>query len=144
MLIIVLVWSLLGISSIYAALAGGTAGRIGAALTVSATVATMFAERLGPWTETHFPILIIDLLLLAALFMLAMRSQVYWPIWAAGFHMISVTGHAATMIMPDFKASIYSSFNGMWAIFVQMAMVWGITLDRFYLISGPHGDHSTV
>lgn len=133
MFIIVLVWSLLALCSAYAAVMGGTVGKIGAALNVGATVATLLASQAGPWSETHYPVLIVDLLLMFALYALALKSQVYWPIWAAGFHMITITGHAATVIMPDFKSSLYYTFNGMWAIFVQMAMVWGITMDRFYL-----------
>ncbi|MEQ1538618.1 MAG: hypothetical protein ABL928_06805 [Sphingorhabdus sp.] len=133
MLIFVLVWMLLVLCSLYAALAGGWTGKIGAALNVGATLATMFAQFLMPWTQTHIPVLIVDLLLMAALFALALKSEVYWPIWAAGFHLITVTGHAATLIAPDFRSSLYYYFNGMWAIFVQMAMVWGITLDRIMI-----------
>ena len=133
MMIKVLVWSLLALCCIYAATAGGRTGRIGAALNVSATVATLVAQGYAPWSQTHMPVLVIDLLLMLAFYALAMKSRVYWPIWAAGFHLITVAGHAATLIVPDFRSSLYYLFNGMWAIFVQMAMVWGITLDRMYL-----------
>ena len=133
MLIIVLVWMLLVLCSVYAAVAGGTTGRIGAALNAGATIATLFAQYAMPWSQTHVPVLIVDMMLMGALFALALKSQVYWPIWAAGFHLITVTGHAATLIVPDFRASLYYYFNGMWAIFVQMAMVWGITLDRMMI-----------
>lgn len=133
MLINILVWMLLALCSMYAAVVGGTTGRIGAALNVGATVATLFAQDAMPWTQTHIPVLIVDVLLMCALFVLAMKTQVYWPIWAAGFHLITVTGHAATLIAPDFRSSLYYYFNGMWAIFVQMAMVWGITLDRMMI-----------
>ncbi len=133
MLINILVWMLLALCSVYAAVVGGTTGRIGAALNVGATVATLYAQDVMPWTQTHFPVLMIDVLLMGALLTLAMKSQVYWPIWAAGFHLITVTGHAATLVAPDFRSSLYYYFNGMWAIFVQMAMVWGITLDRFMI-----------
>jgi hypothetical protein len=133
MLIIVLVWMLLVLCSAYAALLGGTTGRIGAALNVGATLATLLVQYAMPWSQTHVPVLIVDVLLMTALYALAMKSQVYWPIWAAGFHLITVTGHAATLIAPDFKSSLYYYFNGMWALFVQMSMVWGITLDRMMM-----------
>lgn len=133
MLIITMVWMLLALCSLYAAIAGGVTGRIGASLNVGATVATLLAQQYGPWNHTHIPVLMIDLLLMGALYMLAIKSRCYWPIWAAGFHLITVTGHAATLIVPEFRSTLYYYFNGMWAIFVQMAMVWGITLDRIYL-----------
>jgi hypothetical protein len=133
MSIVMLVWILLALCSLYAAIAGGTTGRIGAMLNVGATMATHFAFQFGPWTKTHIPVMVIDLLLLLALYLLALRSKVYWPIWAAGFHLITVAVHGATLIAPDFRSTLYYYVNGMWAIFVQMAMVWGITLDRLYL-----------
>jgi hypothetical protein len=133
MYLILLVWTLLAICSVYAAIWGGTTGRIGAALNVAATIATLIASDASSWSKTHYPVLTVDLLLMVALYILALKSRVYWPIWAAGVHLITVSGHAATMIMPDFQSSLYYVFNGMWAIFVQMAMVWGIALDRMHL-----------
>jgi hypothetical protein len=136
MLVMVLVWILLVLCSLYAAVAGGTTGKIGAALNVGATVATYFAQKFAAWTELHLPVLVIDLALLAALYGLALKSKVYWPMWAAGFHLITVGVHGATLIAPEFRSSVYYYVNGMWAIFVQMAMVWGITLDRIHNIEG--------
>lgn len=131
MLIATLVWMLLALCSIYIALAGGTAGRIGAALNIGATMATLFAQQMDTWSQMHLPVLLIDLLMMVALFWLAMKSRVFWPIWAAGFHLITVLGHAATLIAPGFSSTLYYFFHGMWAVFVQLAMVWGVTLDRF-------------
>ncbi len=125
-----LIWLLLALCSVYAAAVGGAAGKIGAGLTIAATVATWFAQYAGLWSQTHLPVLVIDLALMVAFYVLALRTNVYWPIWAAGFHLITITGHAATFILPDFRSSVYYYFNGMWALFVQMAMVLGITLDR--------------
>jgi hypothetical protein len=130
MLIFILVWMLMVLCSVYAAVAGGTTGRIGAALNVGATLATYLVLKVDTWSQTNFPVFIVDVAMLIALVWLALKSQAYWPIWAAGFHLITVLGHAATMISPDFRWPLYYYFHGMWAIFVQMAMVWGITLDR--------------
>ncbi|MFM2410895.1 MAG: hypothetical protein RL481_1723 [Pseudomonadota bacterium] len=133
MFIIILAWSLTAMCSAYAVVAGGPTGRIGAALNVGAMMATLAAQNHASWSQTHVPVMMIDLAMMAALYALALKSKVYWPIWAAGFHLITVSGHAATLIVPDIRSSLYYLFNGMWAIFVQLAMVWGITLDRAYL-----------
>jgi hypothetical protein len=130
MAIAVLIWMLLALCSIYAAIVGGQTGKIGAGLTIAATVVTWIFEYTSPWSRTNIPVLMIDLVLMAAFYILALKSRVYWPIWAAGFHLITITGHVATLIVPDFRTSLYYYFNGMWALFVQMAMVLGITLDR--------------
>ena len=130
MLIFNLVWMLLILCSVYAVIAGGISGRIGAALNVGATVATFLVLQIDTWSATNLPVFAVDFLLMIALFWLAMKSDAYWPIWAAGFHLITVLGHAATVISPDFRWPLYYYFHGMWAIFVQLAMVWGIALDR--------------
>ncbi len=130
MLIFILVWMLMVFCSVYAAVAGGTTGRIGAALNVGATLATYLVLEVDTWSQTNLPVFMVDIAMLIALVWLALKSEAYWPIWAAGFHLITVLGHAATMISPDFRWPLYYYFHGMWAIFVQMAMVWGVTLDR--------------
>lgn len=125
-----LVWTLLALCSFYAAALGGPSGRIGAGLVLAATIATYLVQGSERWAQTNIPVMFVDLALMAAFYALALRSKVYWPIWAAGFHLITIAGHAATFIIPDFRSSLYYYFNGMWAVFVQMSMVVGITLDR--------------
>jgi hypothetical protein len=129
-MMVLLIWLLLALCSIYAVIAGGTTGRIGAGLVIAATIATYLVQGSERWSQTNVPVMMVDLVLMAAFYLLALKSNVYWPIWAAGFHLITITGHAATFIVPDFRSSLYYYFNGMWALFVQMSMVLGITLDR--------------
>lgn len=125
-----LFWLLLSLCCSFAASAGGKSGRIGAALLMAATLATWLLENTSSWSQTHWPVMAIDLLLFCGLYFLALRSEAYWPIWAAGFHLLTVAGHFASIIMPDFRMGIYWRFSGVWAILVLMAMVVGISVDR--------------
>jgi hypothetical protein len=127
-----LFWILISLCCSFAALAGGSSGRHGAWLILVATVATWLLELSSSWTKTHVPVMMIDILLLIGLYHLALQSKVYWPIWASGFHMLTVAGHIATIIMPDFRLGIYWRFSGIWSVLVLMAMVIGISLDRHY------------
>jgi hypothetical protein len=128
----ILVWVLLALCSLYAAIFGGKTGLVGAALNVTATIATFAVQSHQAWDQTHIPVMLVDFLLMLGFYILAMKSRVYWPIWAAGFHLITVSGHVATLIIPGFWSTLYYYFNGMWAVFIQVAMVWGIALDRVH------------
>jgi hypothetical protein len=125
-----LFWTLLLLCCTFAATAGKLAGRIGALMILTASCATSLVYQWSSWSNVHIPILTIDVLLLAGLYILALRSNAYWPIWAAGFHLISVAAHVATMLVPEYRVSIYWSFGSIWSLFVLMAMVVGIALDR--------------
>jgi hypothetical protein len=99
-------------------------------LLIAATIATWRVELSSSWASTNVPVMIIDIALLVGLYVLALRSNVYWPIWVAGFHLLAVAGHVASVIMPDFRLGIYWRFSGIWSVLGQMAMVIGISLDR--------------
>ncbi len=82
------------------------------------------------WTRTQLPVLAIDLLLLAGLISMAMRSRSYWPLWMTAFHLISVTTHVATVAQPELKPLIYFALQSFWSLPLLLAMVGGIMLDR--------------
>jgi hypothetical protein len=126
----IMVWMLLLSCSLYAAIFGGKSGLAGAGINIIGTLGTFVVQSVQAWHATHIPVMIVDLLVMIGFYALAMNSKVYWPIWAAGFHLITVAGHLATVIIPGFWSTLYYYFNGMWAVFIQMAMVWGVMLDR--------------
>jgi hypothetical protein len=128
--VLILFWLLLATCCIFAAVAGGRTGRIGAGLQIAAVIATWHFELSIGWASTNVPVMIIDVMLLVGFYSLALRSKAYWPIWAAGFHLLTVAGHIASMIMPDFRLGIYWRFSGIWSILVMMTMIVGISLDR--------------
>lgn len=92
-------------------------------------IVTSYIEPTSGWSQTHVPVMVVDMALLAGLYALAMNSRVFWPIWATGFHCLTVTGHFATIVMPDFRLGIYLRFSGIWSLLVLMSMVIGISID---------------
>jgi hypothetical protein len=129
LLVAISFWALLLLCCSFAAVAGGTSGKIGAAMLILSTVTTSLIEPYSGWSQTHIPVMVIDLILLAGLYTLAMNSRAYWPIWATGFHSLTVTGHFATIVMPDFRLGIYLRFSGIWSLLVLMSMVIGVSMD---------------
>jgi hypothetical protein len=129
-LVISLYWAFAALCCGYAAVAGGKTGRAGAAMIMAASVASAVAGGFGAWSETHVPVMIIDLFLLAGFYWLALRSESFWPIWATGFHLISVISHMAVLFGDGVRQMLYYGFGAFWSLPVILAMVIGITLDR--------------
>ncbi|MEI9850096.1 MAG: hypothetical protein WDN24_03590 [Sphingomonas sp.] len=118
-------------SCAYAWLAGGREGRWISLLLLTAAVLSVPASYLDyNWSRTHLPVLIVDALLLIGLVGMALRSRRYWLLWMAGFHLISVSTHAATIAQPQLKPLIYFAMQSFWSLPLLLVMVAGIMLDR--------------
>jgi hypothetical protein len=65
------------------------------------------------WYQPQYGIFIVDLLTLAALVVLAMRFDRYWPICAAGFQAVAVLTHLAFLINPRalYRAYLFGNFS---------------------------------
>lgn len=129
-MVIALYWVLALVCCGFAAAAGGRSGRIGALMIMTASVASAAGARFGTWGETHLPVMAIDLILLAGFYWLALKSDSYWPIWATGFHLLSVISHLAMFISDSVRQILYFSFGAFWSLPVLLAMVIGIARDR--------------
>lgn len=131
MLIGILFWSLTIIGCLYAALLGSRDGRWAALLITSASLLSIPAALLsGGWARTEHALFTVDALLLVGLLTLAMKSDRYFPIWMAGFQLISVLTHLSTLMAPDFAPKIYRALGSLWAMPITVSMMWGIYLDR--------------
>ncbi|MBL0022802.1 MAG: hypothetical protein IPP23_11385 [Sphingomonadales bacterium] len=130
MLIEILFWLFLVLTCLFCALAGGKAGRAGVALIIAATIATDIAQNTTNWSHTAWPIAAIDAALLVGLYILALKSRAYWPLWATGFHLITVITHIATIIAPGFRFGVYFGFSGIWSLLTLLAMVIGVAADH--------------
>lgn len=118
---------------IYGSLAGGRTGRAGSAIFVAATALTAAGAMLNPtWASTSYAVFAVDsgcLLLLAAL---AVHSNRFWPIWAAGFQLVAVATHVATLWIPDIVPKAYQAILSFWSIPILWVMVAGTRKDRRY------------
>lgn len=107
--------SMLLLCGSYAALWGGACERWAAGLQVAA-----FALGL-PWWRLLFvprffvaPFFAIDVLLLVALMVLAVRARRFWPIWVAGFQAAAVIVHCAKTVAPLMVPQGYSILVQFW------------------------------
>ncbi len=77
-------------------------------------------------------ILLVDLALLFYLIWLAMRSDRFWPLYAAGFQVVGTTIHLARMVDPNVLHSAYATAQIFWAYPVLLALATGTWLEARY------------
>jgi hypothetical protein len=69
--------------------------------------------------------LAVDAGFLAFLALLALRSDRFWPIWAAGFQLLAVITHCARLLDPTLGAWVYITAGVIWTYLVLFALTFG-------------------
>ena len=65
----------------------------------------------------------IDAAMMAALTVLALRSNRYWPLWMAGFQGYSIVAHAARMLTPTVGPKMYAIGQGLMCYPMMLLLV---------------------
>ncbi|MEZ5708455.1 MAG: hypothetical protein R3E02_03585 [Blastomonas sp.] len=126
-----LFWILTLLACGYAAVFGGRDGRWGSMLLLVAVILTVPANRVDrTWSDTQFAVAAVDTAYLVGIFIVALNSRRYWPIWAAAFQVLTVLTHLATMLGPSVTPKIYYAMSTFWIVPLIFSMVIGVTLDR--------------
>ena len=96
MLRVILYEMILILCCAYALARGGAPERSAAAMMLAASLAS-FASLSQPFGASYLKVqvwvFVIDMLLLAGLFVLALASTRFWPLWLAGFQLLAVFAH---------------------------------------------------
>lgn len=137
MVMFYLFWILTVACWVYALRCGGLTARWGFVLFVLGVVATMFAQGLADrqglepiWTGVNLPLFLVDFLYLVGLYVLALKSDRYWPIWSAGFQLVSVLTHLGPLIDPETRPTLYRGLESVWVLPILLTMIIGIAKDR--------------
>lgn len=137
MLMFVLYWALALGCWAYAIRFGGRTALWGFALFVLAMIGTTIStdvvvrQSLGTtWTGVNAPLLLTDFLYFVGLYVLALRSRRYWPIWSAGFQLLCVLTHFGPMLDPATRPKLYRGLETVWIMPMILTMVIGIDKDR--------------
>jgi phage shock protein PspC (stress-responsive transcriptional regulator) len=109
--------ALLITSCTYALLRGRSEERIVALVCVCATIASRFA--VSPlsvrYRSVETGLLAIDLLVLAAFILVALRSRRFWPLWVAGLQLTSSAAHLMKAIDEHLLPIAYGTALAMWS-----------------------------
>jgi hypothetical protein len=107
---------------------GGLDERLASLGFVLATLASQI------WTKTNYAhtetiVLMIDAALLVGLVILALRSDRFWPMWAAAFQLVGTTVHFASMTETGDYAWAYAVGLIFWSYPVLIALGVGTWLE---------------
>ena len=101
-----------------------------------ASAATLvLASLLSPLVSAHrfhapeLGVMLVDLAVLAWLVRVALTSDRFWPLWAAGFQVVGVTIHLARLVAPDIWVLAYSNAEIFWAYPVYFALMIGAATE---------------
>lgn len=122
----------------YALRSGGWESRVAFALFVMNTIGTILSTASGLdrsadlslWQHTNLGLFAADSLYVVGLYVLALRSRRYWPIWSAGFQLVCALTHFGPLLDPHTNAKLYRGLETVWMLPILVTMTIGIAKDR--------------
>jgi drug/metabolite transporter superfamily protein YnfA len=123
-------WLLTIMTCVFAWCFGGRDGKWLVLISVSATLLTMPAQLAGSWHATQIWLTLVDLAAFVAFVWLMLRSDRYWPVWAAACQLMTVLTHITTLLIGNFSGRIYEGLSTVWVIPLLLFTIIGIELDR--------------
>lgn len=109
--------------------AGRRTERAGAAILLLGWAASVLL-RTHHWSELQSGVLIVDGAMFVALLILALRSDRFWPLAAAGFQLLGVITHGARLLDRHVGAWAYITAGVIWSYLVILALAVG-TYNRW-------------
>jgi hypothetical protein len=111
---------------------GGQPEKVGLAIMVSGTVLSslVVSAMSVRFTSVELGIVLVDMVMLVALFLLAMTSTRFWPLWATSFHCAGVTTHLAASMSENALTNAYALLQGFWAYPVLFTLFLGTWTHR--------------
>jgi hypothetical protein len=100
--------------------------RLGAGAMLAAWLATALSLNGTQLWGPQWGVMVIDVLLLAVLLFIALRSDRWWPMWACGFHALSVVLHLAVMADPKIWGRAYFVAGNVFSYLVMAALLIGV------------------
>lgn len=107
---------------------GGIDERLASLGFIVATIASRLSNQ-SYYADTEMLVLAVDAALLAFLIILALRSDRFWPLWAAAFQLVGTTVHFASMVETGDFAWAYAVGLIFWSYPVLLALGIGTWLE---------------
>lgn len=87
---------------------GGPLERWAAYTALIASVLTSAVTPFPTWTHIEVNIFVIDVLVLASFWLIALRTHRFWPYWITGWQLIAIFGHIQKLMFAEILARPYS------------------------------------
>lgn len=119
---------------------GGPHERLAAGGLLAGWALTMVVYR-SQFSQTEWGILLVDAALLTLLVWVALRSERFWPLFAAGFHLLAIVTHVANIVDQGVGAWAYLTAEIIWGYLLAFAIGFGAWTARAH---APEGDQSAA
>ncbi len=100
---------------------GGPSERVGAGIIFGGWLASALVWRLPQWTPAN-EVAVIDLVQFLGLTVLALRSPRYWPLFAAGFQLLTIITYWAHVLDPTLGGWVYLTAGILWGYLMVGAL----------------------
>jgi uncharacterized membrane protein len=120
----------LTVTSVMAFKYGGRDEQMAAGAFILATLVTRLFTAV--YTHTEIGVMAVDLALLAGLVTLALRSDRFWPMWAAAFQLVGTIVHFGSLAETGDFAWAYAIGLLFWSYAVMAALMAGTWLEGRY------------
>ncbi|HZF43728.1 MAG TPA: hypothetical protein VEZ48_10000 [Sphingomonadaceae bacterium] len=99
----------------------------GAAIIFLGSLGTVLAVRIDRLNigSAQLGVLLVDLLALAGLLALVVRTNRFWPLWVCAFDLVGIATHIVTLFYPTILPTPYRLVRGFWAYPMMIAIMMG-------------------
>ena len=123
----IIFWAFLLFTCGYALWRGRKYEQLSALLFIGASIASILSH--APAQERYIGIetsdLVIDLVVLAALVAIALKSDRFWPLWVAGLQLTVSVSHLMKAIQPNLMPFAYAAAERFWSYPILLILFLG-------------------
>jgi hypothetical protein len=134
-----LYWTLLALTCAYAWIRGSGDERFVAVVCLIASIVTAFV--LAPWGQRYSHLeageMMVDLGVLAAFVLVALRSDRFWPLWVAGLQLTSSLAHVMKSINLELLPQAYAAATKVWSYPILLIIIIGTWRHQHNARGGP-------
>jgi len=125
--LVILFWVLLVVSCGYALWRGRKYERIAALVFVTATILSIIGHSplRGRYLELEASDLIVDSAVLVVVMTIALVSDRFWPLWAAGLQLVDSMSHVMKAIDADLVPTVYGAAERFWSYPILLILFIG-------------------
>ena len=120
-------WAFLFVTCGYALWRGRKYEQLSAAVFIAASIVSVLARTTGQarYLGVEHSDLVIDILVLIALVVIALRSDRFWPLWVAGLQLTITMSHLLKAIQPSLMPLAYATAERFWSFPILIILFIG-------------------
>jgi hypothetical protein len=107
---------------------GARSERWGAVTALAGSLASTLTALNANWSGLIVQLLVVDLLVLASFWWLAIRSRRYWPYWVTGWQLVAVLVHLQRALFDDILPAPYALMT-MYLAYPTLLLIFSASLQ---------------